>query len=1218
MSGNKAIKPLDLPLTGQRLVEASAGTGKTFTLAGLYLRLLIEQGRTVREILVMTFTRAATQELRERIRWWLARAATLARDPGAADPATAEDEIIADLLGRTDEDPDTLARRLTEAATRMDEATITTIHGFSRMAVLENAFDSGIAFDRGEQTEDGPLIEEAITDYWRRQIVGGTAPELASLWPTPAACIEALSPLIKRPHQRLVGPENEAAQKAVQKGRDDWMKQRDALQTRLEDLAEAGELNGRGKLAKQIGHPEDVPALMAELDEAVAAGPVNHPLFASLSSEQFGKQLKGKAAKEYTPDAVTEAVDAVMAAIPLARIHSLGQAADQVRERVSTIKAERRLFSYDDLIQGLHQAITNRELGPTLARALHERWPTALVDEFQDTDPLQYQILQRIYGGRDQGALIMIGDPKQAIYAFRGGDVFAYLQATDDADGCYHLDTNFRSTAGVITAVDQLFDRHERPFVLNEMAFRPVNADENQGRGLLTIDGDPAPPLTFWSPPAGEGDLIRAPDAKSALLNQCVATIRRLLDPETEVRRQQNTQDKPLHPRDICVLVTSNTEAREIQHALAQQNIPAASGHRDSVFNATQAQELVRLLRAVATPADAPRLRWALIGELFGCRLGELQALAEDETRWQGWYEHFQRAHRRWADHGVLAMLEPLFQAAAPRLLTLEDGERRMTNWLHLGEQVQAAEPEAFGMAGLIRWLEEQIEQAGQGENEAAQLRLESEADRVQIVTIHRSKGLEYPVVMVPFAHRIGTVGGNDARPDNGPFAFHDDQHQAWLDPRSKNEADAETIASAVREHKAEAMRLLYVAITRARQAIYLGWGPINGAQDSALAWLLHAEDGCAADVWQTQKEDKGWFTPERVSARLEALASESDGAIHIEPVGPEATSISRLEPTPPPAGAVRCDLPERRPFWGMLSFSALVRNDHGPIARAGAEDESRAQDRLFAEPSPDWELPSAALEGLAGPNFGTAIHDILEQAEFTNWPKPADPLTPDQERLVRSHLLRHGIPVASGVSGNERVAAVGALVGRTLQSPLPDLGPLAQMPRDRLQVEMPFTLRLGGEPARSILELLREYGYASALPGSQSGRVLRGLMQGYIDLVAEADGRYWVLDYKTNRLPSPTDYAPERLGEAVQASHYDLQYLIYLTALHRYLRQRLPDYDPARHLGGAQYLFLRGLTSDTDGYGIFVDRPDPELIRALDAHFDATATLTGDAHGQR
>ncbi|MFP4695842.1 exodeoxyribonuclease V subunit beta [Thiohalospira sp.] len=1217
MSTTPETRPLDLPLSGLRLVEASAGTGKTFTLAGLYLRLLVEQQRTVREILVMTFTRAATQELRERIRWWLARAATLARVPGQADPARAEDTIITDLLGRTDEERGELARRLTEAATRMDEATITTIHGFSRMAVQEHAFDSGIAFDRGEQTEDDPLIEEAATDYWRRRVIGGEDPSLAALWSTPEAFVNDLRPLLARPHQRIAGPDTESARESAAQARAAWADQREALQGRLENLVAAGALHGGRKLGKRLTTPGDVPELLAELDAAVAAGPVSHPLMDVLGSESFGKQLTGRPAKEYAPDAVTDAADAVLAARPEARLLALREAADAVRTRVAAIKAERRLFSYDDLITGLHGAVHDPDRGPTLARALHQRWPAALVDEFQDTDPLQYQILQRVYSDRDEGALILIGDPKQAIYSFRGGDVFAYLQATDDADGRYHLDTNFRSTAGVIQAVDTLFSHHERPFVLEEMAFRPVQANSQQGRGGLRVDGEPVAPLTLWTPPADE-ELVKAPDAKAALLRQCVATIRRLLDPETEVRRLQNEKDEPLQPRDICVLVNTNTEASEVQQALSRQNIPAASGHRDNIFKTPQAQELVRLLRAAATPADAARLRVALIGELFGCRLGDLQALAEDEARWQRWYVHLQQAHRRWADHGVLAMLEPLIQAAAPRLLALEDGERRMTNWLHLAEQLQAAEPEAFGMAGLIRWLEEQMEHAGEGDNEAAELRLESEADRVQIVTIHRSKGLEYPVVMAPFAYRIGTPGRPEARPDKDPFAFHDDDHQAWLDPRSKGETDEKTVARAVREHKAEALRLLYVAVTRARQAVYLGWGPINGAQNSALAWLLHAQDGCAADQWQSSKEDyKDWFTPAGVTKRLETLAHRSGETIHLEPVDPGAPPVQRLEPEPRPAGAARQDRPEHRPFWGVLSFSALVRNDHTPMPRAGAEDETREEDRLFTEAGPIERLPSADLEDLAGPDFGTAIHDLLEEADFATWPAPGNALTPEQGQGIRSRLLRHGIPIAGGNQGAERVAAVGALVSRTLHTPLPALGPLARLPRHRVQVEMPFTLRLGGEQAGSLIHFLRHHGYATALPESQRSRVLRGLMQGYIDLVAEADGRYWVLDYKTNRLPTPGDYAPERLGEAVRASHYDLQYLIYLTALHRYLRQRLPDYDPARHLGGAQYLFLRGLTGEADGYGVFQDCPDPDLIQALDARFDAAANAPGGEHGR-
>lgn len=1208
--------PLKLPLNGLRLIEASAGTGKTFTLAGLFLRLLIERRMAVRDILVMTFTRPATQELRERLRQWLSRAAVLAADPDAAG-GTAEDRVIGELLEAADDGGEGLARRLADAAGRMDEATITTIHGFSRTAAAEHAFDSGVAFDRGEQGDDEVLLQEACYDYWRERVIGGRQPLLAHLWPDPKKCHQELKPALHRLHVRLAGPEPEAIERTLREARQAWSRARGDFQAWLAQVVESGGLYGGRKLDNRLKTAADVAALFEELDACIEAGPLAHDLLDPLGSDSLANQLKGNAKQAFEAGPGTKAVDAVREAVPLFRLGAIREAVAEIHARVGRVKTERRLFSYDDMIRTLHDAVTDPDGGPALAAALHQRWPCALVDEFQDTDPLQYRILHAIYGAGG-GTLILIGDPKQAIYGFRGGDVFAYLQAVRDADQAYALETNRRSTRDVLDALNTLFTRRKSAFVLPKVAFHPVDADPDQGRGGLEVEGEEQPALTVWQPEVDDG-LLNADTAEATLQTRCVAEVQRLLDPRTRATLRQGDDPRPLRPRDVGVLVSTNAQASRMQQALARAGVPAACAHRASVYTSEQAPQLLRLLRACATPADARAVRTALTGELFGARLGDLLALNDDEQLWQQRYEVFLEAHRRWAEHGVLPTLEPLIQAAAPRLLELADGERRMTNWLQLAERLQAAEPDAFGMAGLIQWLETRIREAGEEEDEEAQLRLENEADLVQITTIHRAKGLEYPVVMVPFAHRIGSTG----KPHKAPYFFHDDDYQALLDPR-EDPPEEDTPARAIREHRAEGVRLLYVALTRARQAVYMGWGPVNGAYGGALAWLLHGKEsgkesgeesgeGLEKHDWPTSEQQaRPWFTPETVTERTEALAAAASKTIAVEPVAGDAGATRRLDPPAPPAGTARSDLPSSPAPWAVFSFSGLVRDDtSAPAERAGADDEARLPAHPDSGEPAEGTLPAEALEGLSGTAFGSAVHELLEQAILRSWPAPGEAPDAEQEGRVRAGLLRHGI-APDGVG--DRVGAVVELIARTLHTPLPEIGPLAARSAGSLRVEMPFTLRLGGERAERVAALLQEAGYASALPPRQHGRILRGLMQGYIDLVVEADGRFWVLDYKTNRLGELADYAPQRLQDAVRAGHYDLQYLIYLTALHRYLRQRLPGYTPEEHLGGVQYLFVRGLTGGADGHGVFHRRPDPALIRALDARLDAAPAR--DAEG--
>lgn len=1205
--------PLAMPLSGLRLIEASAGTGKTFSLAGLYLRLLVEKRLDVRDILVMTFTRAATQELRERIRARIASAARLVGNPGAATDAT-EDRLTLALLESSDEPPEALARRLRDAAVRMDEATISTIHGFSQRAVTENAFDSAVAFDRGEQIEDRELLDETVADYWRGRVIGqaaSSAERFLKHWPAPKDLAADLGWLLTTPYLQLAGPAPEAIARQVADARAGWDRRAADLQAWLEAVAAADEFTAKGKLRRFVSEAGGVGSLFAAINaEVLAEHGIRVPeALALLSSNSLPGQIKGRAKKAGAPTDLTQPVDAVLAVAGLERLAMICDAADAVRVTMQRRKRERRSYSFNDMIESLHQAVTDPEQGPALAEALRRRWRWALVDEFQDTDPLQYAILKAVYHGHDGVGMIMIGDPKQAIYGFRGGDVFAYLHAAGDAEGQYSLDTNYRSTSGVLQAVESLFAQPtERPFMLPEIRFMPVQAGRKDRDRVIELEGKPLPALTLWSLEPVDAENadkpLAAEQAREQLADATVRQIIHLLDRERGARVREDDDTRMLAARDLCVLVNTNSEAARFQARLARAGVPASCLHQSSVFDSEQAAQMLRVLEAVAAPADPRRARAALVTELFGLRLGDLLALADDDRVWQRTMDRFQSAHERWNASGVLAMLEPLIQRASPRLLTLEDGERRMTNWLHLAEQLQQAETETFGMAGLIRWLSER-RSAGAGEGaEEAQLRLESDADVVRIATVHKVKGLQFPVVLLPFAPLLGTSGAHFDRPDSPPFRFHDAAGAAWLDVGCGQ--DDEHAPLAVRERRAEAMRLLYVAVTRAEQALFLPWGLINGAQNSALAWLLHQRDGASDSAWQTRKAEYGdWFTAANVHAGIDRLCASAPGAIERVGVDEIAPGRSRaLEPAPE-LGPARSDFPPPHRPWQMLSYSALIRGEpSAPAAAAGVDDESlRAEPGAPADPG---------LEGLAGTGFGSAVHDILEAADFAGWSLPGTEPTAAETAQITRQLLRRGIVVPEGEPGRDRITAVAGLVARCLHTPLPEIGPLSAIPAARRLAEMGFAMRLGGQTAGAVTALLRDHGYSSLLSEEHGDRVLRGLMQGFIDLLVEHEGRYWVLDYKTNWLgPLRGDYRPERLSAAVRHGYYDLQYLIYVTALHRYLSLRLPGYDPDRHLGGVQYLFVRGMNGHDDATGVFVDHPPVPLIAALDRVFDGEVVPT-------
>ncbi|MCC5863239.1 MAG: PD-(D/E)XK nuclease family protein, partial [Gammaproteobacteria bacterium] len=516
--------------------------------------------------------------------------------------------------------------------------------------------------------------------------------------------------------------------------------------------------------------------------------------------------------------------------------------------------------------------------------------------------------------------------------------------------------------------------------------------------------------------------------------------------------------------------------------------------------------------------------------------------------------------------------------------------------------------------AGLQRWLAGQRAHAGDGApGDDAQLRLESDEALVRIATVHAVKGLQFPVVILPYAPFLGTGGGAPGTP---PVRWHEEDGGEWLAPGPQVEATHQ--GQAIRERRAEGVRLLYVALTRAEQAIMLPWCRANGAQNSALGWVLHAADGAPGERWAMARTAPDWFTPASVAARLAALEQAGGGSIRVRELPATLTPPRRLARVMVAPGPARDDFPAARPSWRMLSYSALLRgestvapeaggrdDESGPLA-APAEDFTAMARAADVAASGDLIPDEPALAGLGGSAFGSAVHDLLEHVAFADWPAPGQAPSPAERRQVGEQLQGQGLALAGGITGERQLAAVAGLVSRCLHTPLPEIGALAAVPPASRLAEMGFVMRLGGQSPAPVSTLLQQHGYTALPAGARAGGTLQGLMQGFIDLVVEQAGRYWVIDYKTNRLgPAAVDYAPARLAEAVRRGHYDLQYLIYLVALHRHLRLRLPGYRPEQHLGGAQYLFLRGMNGRDAATGVFVDRPAVSLIEALDRLFD-------------
>ena len=1191
---------LTLPLHGVRSIEASAGTGKTFTLATLVLRLVVERRLPIGQILAVTFTEAATQELRARIRARLLLALTVIDAHGAAVDETSEAvatrEVLEAWLQQGGESREQLRRRLRDAVDGIDLAAIFTIHGFCARVLREHALESGQGFDAPELlANDRHLREEIAADLWRMHATGSEdAEDLLALWPRgPEALAEDLLPLLR---ERALLPPDEplpadprptlrnAGKKLIKSVRTHGETFHDAIMSAIEGKV----INGNSFRVTWV------KPLFAELDAWALQGNADAPFanerLGNLTDEFLSsKTNKGKDAhRPRSPlcKAIADHVSVtteIKAYLEARRVQLLHRIRDEARTRLAVRKQQLRVQTFDDLIDRVADGLAGPR-ADALAQRLRQQYQVALVDEFQDTDPRQWLIFDRVFGaGSAQPALFLIGDPKQAIYGFRGGDVETYLVATKDAEKAPPLDRNFRSRPGVLKAVEALYTAAgEQAFVTDDIKFRAVLPGGVRSDDDFRDGRKAAPALTIWQAPPPEPDddgkvkPHNANTARELATDACVAEIHRLLGAAR--KKKATIGGRALQPGDIAVLVRAHHEATRIRDALAAVGIPAVAAGRLSLFATDEARELHALLLALLHSADDGRLRTALSSVLLGSDAAGIAALDGDGTalhdarlRALAWRE---RLHRG----GVLALVGDLCAEHAARLIGLLDGERRLSNYLQLAELLQEAQPRTLGLAGLIDWLARAIADAD-GNDEAQLLRLESDARRVQVVTLHKSKGLEYPLVFLPYAGIGGkarsagrhvTVGSGEAR------TLH------WrLQEKSSGWEEAEERWR--QAQKAEDARLLYVGLTRASHALWLATGEFYNHKATALSSMLGDVQALAGEHQGTIVLDKS-----KPAADLPWLAPDEAGAVA------------------PPRQAQRYPGSD----WWIYSFTQLRHADAGHTVMAAATDDAGAASDEPAQGGVESGSAGAQTAQFAGARFGNALHAALEMVDFAAWATwcEGDPPPATQQALLLDALRDEGYAASDLDPGAE---LLGTLVGRTLTATLPEGGALHSLPAHDRRAEIEFHFALAPTAVPELIALLHAHGIVLSRRGFGLRQRLEGLMTGKIDLTYVRDQRWYVLDYKSNRLPA---YDAAALAEAMAHSEYDLQALLYTLALHRWLRFRLGDgYDYARDVGGIRYLFCRGM--DAAGtQGIHAQRFAPALVHALDALFAGTAAAAAAA----
>jgi exodeoxyribonuclease V beta subunit len=784
--------------------------------------------------------------------------------------------------------------------------------------------------------------------------------------------------------------------------------------------------------------------------------------------------------------------------------------------------------------------------------------------------------------------LCLIGDPKQAIYSFRGADIFAYIRAVRDIDSRFTLRENYRSRPDLIRAVNAVFSRRREPFVFKEISFEPARPAA-RGNELLLIDQAEARPFQLWmAKRREEGAMasISKEEARRLILSWLQEEICRLLRLGRQGRARLAERD--LSPGDLAVLVRTNREARLVQSALAAVGVASVLNSSESLFASREAVEVHLLLQALVERNNRRRIRAALATRLLGVEAGCLDLFGNEDEELGQWFDRFGEYHQLWVRQGFVVMFSALLlnEGVRERLLALPGGERSLTNVLHLQEVLhRVAEERRLGVTGLGQYLGEKITQAEENPAEELQLRLASDSALVQIVTIHKSKGLQYPVVFCPFCWEgsrlllLESRSGKERRPG---YLFHEeDGHcQPVLDLGSSESAGNRTLA--LREEAAENLRLLYVALTRASHCCYLAWGSFSGAGTSALAYLLHSRESAqaSAPLWGID------LLLGRSDADLEAelgeVVARSGGSIDLS-WRRSARSVTPLEPELKKFQAIpRLFTGEIRSDWRIESFSSLHRAASPEIRAIGGDPggEGRAQADeagFFAE----------IMNFPAGPGPGTFLHELLERLDFCE----AQPTA--RRAIVRQQLA---------ASGYDRRWEKGLEIMlddllHTSLSPEDNRLMLAAISREARLNELEFYFPLESVNQATLRQLLADRGW-SLEPGAK----LRGMMKGYIDLVFHYQERYYIVDWKSNHLGwEVADYAENRLPEAMFREGYTLQYLIYTVALHRYLSCRLPGYSYEKHFGGVFYLFLRGVRQTAGpAYGIFRDKPEPWLIQNL------------------
>jgi len=1171
------------PLDGNNLIEAGAGTGKTFTISGIYLRLLLEKALGVEDILVVTFTIAATEELRDRIRSRISTALHYFNAPGSGN---AEDNLLCALQEKIE--PGQAVQRLRTALQNFDQARIFTIHGFCHRLLTDHAFECSHPFEQEFIADQSSLIRELVRDFWRTRIQ-----QQSTLFASYAKkeklnednLLQLTFNWIKHPSINVLprakeidtGKLEEEFATSFEQAKNSWQNEKGVI---LDKLCNNPDIK------KNKNHEHWWKEIDTYLEKDIAS--LNYP--EKLPNFSTNKLLPGEdVKKDGTPPEheffelageLMETADKLQELYRQRIISLKSELLNKVGEELPKRKEKLGVISFDDLLSKTYSALSDTAKNPLLQTA-RQSYRAGLIDEFQDTDPIQRRIFTTIFN--DNRPLFLIGDPKQAIYGFRGADIYAYLEAKEHTNRQYTLKTNWRSEDGLLRAINRVFSS-ERPFVLDQIDYQELSAPEREQDRIILQD-EAAGGLVIWNTDTCPGKEENKPLSRGAAEEHlALATAREIsrilqLSDRGDAYLQSTEGEEKIKPQHFAVLVRTHRQANLVHRELKNAGIPGVMSKSGNLFDSEEAREIRYILAALENPEHTPSLCSALSTSLLGFTANDIYNLSIYQEHFLHWVGQMHRYQRIWQEKGIMAALAGLIRElqVRPRVLAQEEGQRRMTNLGHLAEVLHRQEKEEhLSSRELLLWLDRNL-QTQQGRPEEYELRLETDENAATLLTIHRSKGLQFPIVFAPFLF-AGTS-------DSLPAVFHDPQNREELSLDLGSDFADRHLELGQREQLAENLRLFYVALSRAKHLCYTAWGLIKDTQTSAPFYLWHAYKAKPGEELAECKKSWKTFSTEQVKTDLDQLAAEcpfiSIRDMPAQPLSPwQGEEISGLS---------RENLQIHRSLHTkrrLSSFTYLIR---------GTGEEQKSLDEIDSGSRQEVTAEMSRFPG--GIKAGNLLHALMERADFSQTdpgahlelvanllqsfrfhPEWEDTLSRLLSELLQTPLLTNPEIVLSDVPSEQRIQELEFYV------------PLSRITPAELQRF--YSQQTGQEINRKFADKLGRLAFSPH----------QGFLRGFIDLVFLYKGKYYLVDWKSNYLgPSPEDYAQDKLESEMLRDFYLLQSHLYSLALFEHLQQRLPDFDYDRHFGGLFYVFVRGVDKDTPGQGIFFQQPSRGFLQSLE-----------------